>query len=83
MVLEEEEVALAEHLSAILGDDRHNSVLVMRAILPVYWRREVNHRFALPHRSIFKILHHEVSAGMRKFDEKIRDFLADAAGHLE
>jgi hypothetical protein len=83
-ILDERELALAKHLSVVLGDDRYNSEAVFAAILPLYWRQNGEIKVVLPPRPIFRTLYYvEKYAALRRFREKTRPFLTFLSSHLE
>jgi hypothetical protein len=84
LMLDEQELKLADHLSVLLADDEYDAGLVVAAILPKYWEQVGESQHTLPPRAIYRCLYYvDADAGLINFADRTRNFLDNVCAHIE
>jgi hypothetical protein len=79
-MLDKQELGLAEHLAALLADDKYDAGNVVAAILPRYSEGQQTLRPDSVYRTLYYV---DQYTGLRDFQGKTRTFLDMVSGHIE
>lgn len=84
VLLDQKELALADHLTVLLADDKYDPGALIMSMIPMYWEEVGDRARTLKPDGIYRPLYYvHQYRSLREFENKTRVFLNNVCGHLE